>query len=89
MVGSQASWVSRATPPGLAKPVAVLAWSLVWPMPTAQVSWVRSSTLALMRAATSSGSAVVTPRNASSQPSTSTGAPNERRVSITSSEAAS
>ena len=37
----------RATPPGLAKPVAVLAWSFVSPMPTAHVSPVSARTRAL------------------------------------------
>ena len=38
MVGSHSSRVSVAMPPGLANPVAVLAWSFVSPMPTAQES---------------------------------------------------
>ncbi len=56
-----------------AKPVAILARSLVSPIPTAQVSWVCVRTRALTSWARPSGSATVAPSTASSQPQTSTG----------------
>ena len=89
IVGSHVSFVSRAMPPGLAKPVAVFAWSFVWPIPTAHESSVRSSTCRRIVAARASGSSTRTPMNASSQPSTSTGTSKERSTSITSADAAS
>ena len=76
--------VSRATPPGLANPVAVFACSFVSPIPTAHVSPVAASTAALHVAGRSaSGSSVRTPTNASSQPHTSTTTGNDRSVAIT------
>ncbi len=49
----------------------------------------RASTVRWISRATAHGSSVDTPRNASSQPSTSTTASNERSVAITASDAAS
>ncbi len=69
--------------------MAILARSLLSPIPTEQCSPVCSSTAARSRAANASGSSALTARNASSQPSTSTGTPKERSVSITRAEAAS
>ena len=56
-----------------ANPVAILARSLVSPIPTAQVSWVWARTRLRRSCARSSGSATVAPRTASSHPQTSTG----------------
>ena len=89
IVAIQSRRVRRAMPPGLAKPVAVLAWRRVSPMPTAHVSAVAATTRALTSAANASGSSVSTPMNASSQPHTSTTAGNDRSTAITSSDAAS
>lgn len=81
--------VRRATPPGLAKPVAVLACNLLSPMPTAHDSRVTASTRWRTAWASASGSALRTPMKASSQPHTSTGRPNDRSTAITSAEAVS
>ena len=81
--------VRRATPPGLAKPVAVLAWSFVSPIPTAQVSPVSATTRSLIARARRSGSSQVAPTKASSQPQTSTTTGKLRSVAITCSDAAS
>ena len=89
MTSSQVPEVRRATPPGLAKPVAVLAWSLVSPIPTAQVSPVSAKTRSLMARARASGSSQVAPTKASSQPHTSTTTGNVRSAAITCSDAAS
>ena len=81
--------VRRATPPGLANPVAVFACSFVSPMPMAHDRPVSSSTRALIAAASASGSSTEVPTNASSHPHTSTITGNERSVAITRSDAAS
>ena len=75
ITANQFSRVSRNIPPGLPNSVAILARTLVSPMPTEQCSWVASSTSAWIVRATASGSSVSMPTNASSQPSTSTTAP--------------
>ena len=80
---NQFSDVSRNTPAGLPNPVASLAWSLLSPMPTVQCSRVASSTRAWSVRANRSGSGMSTPRNASSQPITSTTAPESRSTSMT------
>ena len=72
IVGIQSRRIMRATPPGLANPVAVLASRRVSPMPTAHDRPVVAATLALISPASASGSSVVAPRKASSQPHTST-----------------
>ena len=76
-------------PRGLPKSVAILARSLLSPIPTEQCSPVASSTAARTSSAKPCGSSVSTPRNASSQPSTSTGTSKPRSVSITRADAAS
>ena len=62
-------------------------------MPTQHVSRVRACTASRTRRASSSGSSVVAPTNASSQPSTSTTTPSvgpkSARTAITSADAAS
>ena len=58
-------------------------------MPTVQSSWLTMRTRFWMRRATSSGSSVSTPRNASSQPITSTTASNSRRAAMTVADTAS
>ena len=74
--GATSRRVRRATPPGLANPVAVFACSFVSPMPTAQCSPVSVEHRRLDRAGRgASGSAVRAPTKASSQPHSSTGAP--------------
>jgi len=78
--------VSRKTPAGLPKPVAILAWSLFSPIPTEQSSRVASLTPAASSRAKASGSAASMPTNASSQPSTSTGAPVSRSTCMTSAD---
>ena len=80
--------VSRNTPCGLANPVAIFARSRLSPMPTEQCRPVASRTAACTDLANASGSSVSTPRNASSQPITSTVASRERSVSITVAETA-
>ena len=90
IVGSHSARVSVAMPPGLANPVAVLAWSFVSPMPTAHDSCVASRTAAPARRGPARwGSVGRVPRNASSHPSTSTTTGSDRSVAITSAEAAS
>ena len=89
ITGSHVPRVRRATPPGFAKPVAVLAWSFVSPIPTAQCRCVAASTVAWRRRAKASGSAVRTPTHASSQPHSSTGTSSDRSAAITRSDAAS
>jgi hypothetical protein len=89
ITGSQVRWVKRATPPGLAKPVAVLAWSFVSPIPTAQRSRVSASTVAWTRRAKPSGSAVRAPTHASSHPHSSTATSSDRSAAITWADAAS
>ena len=90
ITSNQLSRVSRNMPRGLPNSVAILARTLVSPMPTEQCSPVAASTSAWIVRATASGSSVSMPTNASSQPSTSTTAPGiGRRVSITTAEAAS
>ena len=79
----------RKTPAGLPNPVASLACSVFWPMPTLHSSRVAVRTRSWTSRASASGSSVSTPRNASSQPSTWTTASNVRSVAITSAEAAS
>ena len=81
--------VSRNTPSGLPSPVASLACSLFWPMPTEACSPVPARIRAAMSRATCSGSPAGTARNASSQPSTSVVQPVSRRMAITSADAAS
>ena len=81
--------VSRNTPAGLPNPVAILACSLFSPIPTVQSSWVAARTRAASDRANASGSDVSTPRNASSQPSTSTTAPEARSTSMTEAETSS
>src|SRR5580658_1928354 len=81
--------VSRNTPAGLPNPVAILACSLFSPIPTVQSSWVAACTRAAKDRANASGSDVSTPRNASSQPSTSTTAPEARSTSMTEAETSS
>jgi hypothetical protein len=81
--------VSRYTPPGLPKRAATFAVCLLSPMPIAQVRPVRAATAACSVRASASGSSVSAPTNASSQPHTSTGIPNDRSTAITSAEAAS
>src|SRR6185312_4920980 len=80
---NQVSVVSRATPAGLAKPVAILACSLLSPMPTEQSRSVAAFTSAASPLAKLSGSSVSTPTNASSQPRTSTGQPVSCSTAIT------
>ena len=75
MTAYQFSSVSRNTPRGLPKSVAILARGLLSPMPTEQCSPVALSTAILTSRANASGSSVSTPRNASSHPSTSTTTP--------------
>ena len=90
MTSNQFSRVSRNVPRGLPNSVAILARTLVSPMPTVQCSRVAASTSAWMRRATPSGSSASAPTNASSHPSTSTTAPGTaRRVSMTTADAAS
>ena len=90
ITSNQLSRVSRNIPRGLPKSVAILARTLVSPMPTEQCRSVAARTSAWMVRATCSGSSVSMPTNASSQPSTSTTAPGiARSVSITTDEAAS
>ena len=90
MTSNQLSRVSRNVPRGLPNSVAILARTLVSPMPTVQCSDVAASTSPWMPCATSSGSSDSRPTNASSQPSTSTTAPGTaRRVSMTTADAAS
>ncbi len=78
--------VSRNTPAGLPNPVAILACSLFSPIPTVQSSPVAERTRAASDRANASGFSTSTPRNASSQPSTSTTAPVDRSTAITVSE---
>ncbi len=90
ITANQLSRVSRNIPRGLPNSVAILARTLVSPMPTEQCSSVAASTSACTVRATCSGSSVSMPMNASSQPSTSTTAPGiARRVVITTADAAS
>ena len=89
IVGSHVAHVRRATPPGLANPVAVFACSLVSPIPTAHVSPVSAWTRCCTDRASASGSSVTAPRKASSQPHTSTTTGNDRSVAMTRAEAAS
>ena len=89
ITSSQVPEVRRATPPGLAKPVAVLAWSFVSPIPTAQVSPVSATTRALIAPASASGSSQVAPTKASSHPHTSTTTGKVRSAAMTCSDAAS
>ena len=90
IVSNHVARVSVAIPPGLAKPVAVFACSLVSPIPTAQLSLVAGQHALLHgRAPSPPGRRCVAPTNASSQPPTSTTTGSERRVDITSSDAAS
>ncbi len=58
-------------------------------MPTEQSSPVAARTSAAIPRANASGSAVVTPTNASSQPSTSTGQPVSRSAAMTRTETSS
>ncbi len=81
--------VSRNTPAGLPNPVAILACSLFSPIPTVQSSRVSSRTRKASDRAKPSGSSTSTPTNASSQPSTSTIAPEDRSTPITVSETSS
>ena len=76
-------------PAGLPNSVAILARTLLSPMPTEQCSRVSRRTASCARRASASGSSVRAPRNASSHPSTSTTTPSDRSVAITWSEAAS
>ena len=89
ITANQSSLVSRPTPCGLPKLVAILACSLLSPMPTEQCSRVASSTAVRTSSANASGSSVSTARKASSQPSTSTGTSSERSVSMTRTDASS
>ncbi len=90
ITANQFSRVSRKVPRGLPNSVAILARTFVSPMPTEQYSSVAARTSAIRLRATTSGSSVTIPTNASSQPSTSTTAPGTaRRVSITTADAAS
>lgn len=86
MTSHQFSCVSRKIPPGLPKPVASLARSLLSPIPTAHDNPVSRRTAARRSAARASGSSAVAPTNASSQPITSTTTGNSRSVVITCSE---
>ena len=79
--------VSRATPPGLAKPVAVLACSRVSPMPTEQLRPVSASTRCLHLPGQLLGVAVTAPTKASSHPHTSTTTGNDRSVAMTRADA--
>ncbi len=88
MTPAQLSLVSRKTPDGLANPVAILAWSLLWPTPIEHHSRVRSRTRRWTSRARASGSFESTAMNASSHPATSTCAGKDRRAAITSLEAA-
>ena len=72
MTSNHVSSVSRKTPAGLPKPVASLACSLFCPMPTVQSRSVASRTRRWMSRAIGLGIVGSMPRNASSQPSTST-----------------
>ena len=84
------SRVSRKIPPGLPNSVAILARTVVSPIPTEQDSRVAARTAAWACRAYASGSSVDTPTKASSQPSTWTTAPGSpRSVAITAAEAAS
>ena len=90
IVGIHVRRVSRATPPGLANPVAVLACSFVSPMPTAQCSPVACSTRAWMSPGERLG---VVGADADERlvptPHLDDGTGNERSVAITRSDAAS
>ena len=86
---NQVSVVIVKTPRGLPKSVAILACSLLSPMPIEQCRPVRSRTAARTCWANATGSSVVTARNASSQPSTSTGTSKDLSASITCTDAAS
>ena len=77
-------------PPGLANPVAVLACSLVSPMPTAQLRPVSASTAALHVPGERLGVVGARrPTKASSHPHTSTTTGNDRSVAMTRADAAS
>jgi hypothetical protein len=85
----QESNVIWKMPPGLAYRAAIFAWSLFSPMPIDADSPVAANTAARTSRASRCGSATSPPKYASSQPHTSTGTSQERRVSITVAEAAS
>ena len=89
MVSIHVRRVSVATPPGLANPVAVLACSLVSPIPTEHRSPVAANTRRLKPTGERLRVVGRTPTNASSQPHTSTTTPSDRSVAMTSSDAAS
>jgi hypothetical protein len=86
---NQLEKVSRNTPAGLPNPVAIFACSLFSPIPTVQSSCVSARTCDASDRANASGSSTSTPTNASSQPCTSTAAPEDRSTSITVSETSS
>lgn len=88
MTSNQLSAVSRKTPAGLPKPVAIFARIRLSPMPTEQCRPVARRTESWMRRATCSGSSASQPTKASSQPRTSTTVPSPRSASITCSDAA-
>ena len=90
MTSNQFSLVSRKVPRGLPNSVAILARTVVSPMPTVQCRWAASSTSPWIRRAADSGSSASMPTKASSQPSTCTTAPGTARmVSMTTADAAS
>jgi len=89
MTENQVADVSRNTPAGFPNPVASLACSLLSPIPTEHDSSVAASTRSRTSRANDSGSDVSTPRNASSQPSTSTTAPVSRSTSMTTADTSS
>ena len=86
IVAIQVRRVSRATPPGLANPVAVLACSRVSPMPTAhdRPRLVERPAPADRVGDAPPGRRCAAPTKASSQPHTSTDQPNDRSAAITS-----
>src|SRR5262245_54761244 len=87
ITANQLNLVSWYTPAGLAKPVASLARSLLSPMPTEHDSRVDDSTAACTDRANSNGSSTDAPRNASSQPRTSTTTSNDLSTAITPADA--
>ncbi len=79
ITSNQLSAVSWNTPRGLPNPVAILARTLLSPIPTEQCSRVAASTVSRARSANACGSALWIPMKASSQPRTSTTAPSSPR----------
>src|SRR5262245_31919758 len=89
IVSSHIRCVRVAIPPGFANPVAVLAWSFVSPIPTAQVRPVSSNNRSFTARARPSGSSVSAPITASSHPHSSTTTGNVRSTAIARDDASS